>query len=252
MSTSEDRHQSLMVDRSHWRVLRGDQSRQVDRYAIDQLNMSGLVLMENAGRGCVDVLCRQDAVQGVVVICGAGNNGGDGYVIARHLAIRQIPVRCIQIASAEKLPDDARRNLEIARQIRAIDFVDLSRSWSADRFQEALGRIGDQSPNWLVDALLGTGITGKLRPPYDEIVTILNRAPLKCLAVDLPTGLDCDAGPKQETIIRAKLTCTFVAWKAGLMAIGAEPFVGRVHVLDIGVPEEVIAAALAESSAQAS
>ena len=102
--------------------------------------------------------------------------------------------------------------------------------------------------DWLVDALLGTGATGPLRPPFDQAVRNLNQATGNRLAVDMPSGLDCDTGKPSAVTFGAHHTCTFVALKPGLVTEGADRFTGKVHVLDIGVPQELIAEVCQEKS----
>ena len=93
---------------------------------------------------------------------------------------------------------------------------------------------------WIIDALLGTGARGEPRPPLDAVIDQLNAAPAPKLAIDLPSGLDCDTGIAARHTIRATQTCTFVAAKPGFFTPGAEQYVGRLHVLDIGAPRQVI------------
>jgi NAD(P)H-hydrate epimerase len=100
-----------------------------------------------------------------------------------------------------------------------------------------------QGADWIVDALLGTGARGEPRPPLDEVIRRLNRQDARRLAVDLPSGLDCDTGQVADATIRADHTCTFVAAKAGFRAETAREFLGQVHVLDIGVPRRLVEAA---------
>ena len=194
------------------------QSREVDRRAIQQYGMSGLVLMENAGRGTVDVLCRLaesepgGRLRHVAVCCGKGNNAGDGFVIARHLDIRRVEVRVLIWADPAELAGDAAANFHILRQTSVpIDVLDNRHD--AARLAERL--IG---ADWIVDALLGTGAGGEPRPPLDEVIDQLNAAAAKRLAVDLPSGLDCDTGAAARHTIRADATCTFVAMKRGFTA----------------------------------
>ena len=94
--------------------------------------------------------------------------------------------------------------------------------------------------NWIVDALLGTGARGEPRPPLDAVIDQINAAAAKRLAVDLPSGLDCDTGVAARHTIRADETCTFVAMKRGFLSPGADRYTGRVHVLDIGAPRKLV------------
>jgi NAD(P)H-hydrate epimerase len=196
--------------------------------------MSGLVLMENAGRGCVDRLCELGIHGPVVVCCGRGNNAGDGFVIARHLEIRGYSARVLLWSEADDLAGDAAENYRILVK------TDVPIVTLAGRHDPA--RLVDQlrGCDWIVDALLGTGARGDPRPPLDEVIEHLNAAPAKRLAVDLPSGLDCDTGQASRTTFRADHTCTFVASKPGLQTKEALPYVGRVHVLDIGAPRQII------------
>ena len=130
-----------------------EQVRSIDRKAIEDYGMSGLVLMENAGRGCADKLCELGIRGNVVIVCGKGNNGGDGFVIARHLDARGFVVRVVLAAEPGELRGDAAANYAILKQA---DFTIVA----ADRLREELTEA-----DWIVDALLGTGATGDPRQP---------------------------------------------------------------------------------------
>jgi NAD(P)H-hydrate epimerase len=222
------------------------QSREADRRAIEQYGMSGLVLMENAGRGAADVLCRlaADAPGGrmgrVVVCCGKGNNAGDGFVIARHLDIRGHDVRVLVWADPDELTGDAGVNFQILRQ-SGVPIEVFASSNDSTRLDAHLAEAA-----WVVDALLGTGARGEPRPPLDHVIERINAASARRLAVDLPSGLDCDTGVAARHTIRADATCTFVAMKRGFLAPGAEQFTGRVHVLDIGAPRRLVESLVGE------
>ncbi len=214
--------------------------REVDRRAIDEYGMSGLVLMENAGRGCVNTLMRLGCRGLVAVVCGKGNNAGDGFVIARHLDLRRVPVKVVLLGSPADLRGDAAANYAIIARSE-LPIVDLSSRFEAAAFREQLN-----GAEWIVDALLGTGATGSPRWPMDEAIQIMNVASAKRLAVDLPSGLDCDSGEATANTFRADHTCTFVAPKFGFTSAGAAAFLGQVHVLDIGAPRRLIDAVAAE------
>src|SRR6478735_8100683 len=132
--------------------------REVDRRAIAEYGMSGLVLMENAGRGCADVLVQLGCRGPVAIVCGKGNNAGDGFVIARHLDLRGVNVRVILLGAAADLRGDAAANYAI------IDRSGIEISDFSSRFDQAAfdGQLSDA--DWIVDALLGTGSTGAPRP----------------------------------------------------------------------------------------
>lgn len=210
-----------------------EQVREVDRRAIDEYGVSGLVLMENAGRGCTDVLCQEGVSGPVVVCCGRGNNAGDGFVIARHLDLRRIPVRVLLFGDAELLQGDAAANFRIIQR------SDISIVRCSDAEDPAVTSALLEA-DWIVDALLGTGSRGVPRPPLDNVIRLLNATEAKRLAVDLPSGLDCDTGQAGEPTFQADVTCTFVAAKTGFATPAAREFLGRVCVLDIGAPRRLL------------
>jgi NAD(P)H-hydrate epimerase len=216
------------------RALSRAEVREVDRRAIEEYGMSGLVLMENAGRGCADVLCALGCRGPVSVVCGRGNNAGDGFVIARHLDLRGIPVRIISLSEAKDLRGDAAVNYAIIEK-SAIEIVDCSSQFDASRFKNSLG-----DSEWIVDAILGTGASGALRPPWNEAIRVLNGIQAKRLAVDLSSGLDCDTGEPADPTFRADHTCTFVAEKIGFANPAARAYLGKIHVLDIGAPRRLL------------
>ena len=180
------------------------------------------MLMENAGRGCVERMLRDGVPQRVLIACGKGNNAGDGYVIARHLRNAGADV-IVVAAQDESLSGDAGVNQSV--WLASGEAIHPWHDWTQD----------DGPYDWAVDALLGTGASGPLRPPLDEMVMWLNGLSCKRLAVDLPTGLDCDTGELQSPTFRADVTCTFVAAKVGF-ATTPPDVLGQVEVIDIGVP----------------
>jgi NAD(P)H-hydrate epimerase len=215
-------------------VLTREQSRLVDRLAAEEYGFSGLVLMENAGRGVADVLCRLGIAGPVVVCCGKGNNAGDGFVLARHLDLRGHRVRVLLWAGPEELTGDAAANYRILKKTD-VPIEVFGAAHDAPRLAKLLDAAA-----WIVDALLGTGAQGEPRPPLDCVIDQLNAAAAPKLAIDLPSGLDCDTGQPARHTIRAAETCTFVAAKTGFFAPGAASYIGRLHVLDIGVPRKLV------------
>jgi NAD(P)H-hydrate epimerase len=215
-------------------TLSRQQVREVDRRAIEEYGMSGLVLMENAGRGVADAMLAIGVQGPVVVCCGKGNNGGDGLVIARHLGNRAKQVRVLLFANAAELRGDAAANWRVVERA-GIDHAVWDAPFTVDQLLPHLS-----GADWVVDALLGTGATGEANPPISVAIEAINRAGRKVMAVDLPSGLDCDTGTAARNTVVADHTCTFVAVKPGFFASGAERFTGRVHVIDIGVPQRLV------------
>jgi NAD(P)H-hydrate epimerase len=205
--------------------------REVDRRAIEDLGLPGVVLMENAGRGLTEVVARVAPPGPIGIVCGKGNNGGDGFVLARHLALLGRPARVAFAGALDLAPrtGDAGANL-------------LALERSGQRIDEApdgaaLARV---LRAWtdvvlLVDALYGTGLSTPLRDPGLGLVRALDADPRPKLAVDVPSGLDCDTGLPLGAVVRAQRTVTFVREKVGFAA--ARALTGEVEVVSIGCPE---------------
>ncbi len=221
-------------------ILSRAQVREVDRRAIADFGMTGLVLMENAGRNAACLLEGLGVDGRVVICCGKGNNAGDGFVIARHLDNSGFEVRVLLASPSCSFAGDAAENFAIIRR-SGIPIeepsADLRKLWD----QELSSAV------WIVDALLGTGTQGTLREPFLTAIGAINSSGKNVLAVDLPSGLDCDTGEVLGACVRAQHTATFVARKPGFDLRDAENWTGQVHVLDIGVPR-LLLAELIESS----
>jgi NAD(P)H-hydrate epimerase len=210
-----------------------EQCRAIDRRAQEEYGVPSIVLMENAGRGSVDVLLRLASPRRVLVCCGKGNNGGDGFVIARHLDNRRVPVRVLLFAKATELTGDAAINYHIAS--RSGILVRESMPPDTDDLRREL-----TDADWIVDALFGTGLTGPIRSPLDAIVEAINQSARSVLAVDIPSGLDCDTGRPLGPTIRAQHTVTFVAMKIGFENPDSHNWTGEVHIVDIGAPRALM------------
>lgn len=217
-----------------FRVMSREEVRRVDAWAIEEIGVPGVVLMENAGRSCAELAMQKLASVAdpkVCIFCGVGNNGGDGYVIARHLLNAGLPARVVLCGDPAKVQGDARINLDILTRLgHPIAHVDPKSEDSVAQVQ-AFGR----DAGLVVDALFGTGLHGELRPEYRVIIEAINALGLPILAVDIPSGLDCDTGRPLGTVIRAAYTVTFVAVKKGFLASDAVNYTGELHVASIGV-----------------
>ncbi len=214
-------------------TLTRDEAREVDRRALEEYGISGLILMENAGRGCADLLNSLGVSGPVCICCGKGNNAGDGFVIARHLEAQGLAVHVLLLAAPDDLRGDAQANLRILLQAGTPLTVHPADNEIRRELEEA---------EWVVDALLGTGLRGTVRPPLATVIESINGAGRKVLAVDLPSGMDCDSGEPWGSCVRADQTATFVAPKAGFRSPASKAWTGRVHVLPIGVPRALLAA----------
>lgn len=216
------------------RALTREELRELDRRTIGEYGLPSLVLMENAGRACADEAAALLATAGgagpVLVLCGPGNNGGDGFVVARTLENRGLRAEAAFVGGAqrlERLAGDARLQADLWRR--------LGHGVATPEGAAALEPLLAHSA-LVVDALFGTGLDRELRPPFSDAVHAVRRSGRPVLAVDLPSGLDANTGAVLGAAVAASVTVTFVAPKRGL-ALGEGPrHVGRVVVAEIGVP----------------
>lgn len=201
------------------------QVRELDRLAIAQ-GIPGIQLMKRAGQAALELLleCWPQPEQ-VTVYCGTGNNGGDGYVVAALAAQRQIPVRVIQVGDHNQLMGDARRAYEFA----------LAQAVPMTAFQETVM----PSAGVVVDALLGTGLTGVVRAPFQQAIEQVNQSLLPVLAVDIPSGLNSDTGVACGVCINADLTVSFIGLKRGLYTADGPEHCGEIFFDDLDVPAEI-------------
>jgi NAD(P)H-hydrate epimerase len=233
------------------------QIRELDVLAIEHVGIPGVVLMENAGRGIAEFVYDRlvdPAAARVLVLCGGGNNGGDGFVVARHLHNAGVAVTVALAVPPEKLRGDADINFRILERmglglVRAFEAAD-----QAERRPEASrpgapdsGNALDQvraaadAADIIVDALLGTGSQGAPHGVMAELIRIANAATRgRRIAVDIPSGLDADSGAVNEPCFRADATVTMLAPKIGFEVPAARAVVGRVVVVDIGTPRRLI------------
>jgi len=198
------------------RILTAAQMREVDRVTSEERGVPGIVLMENAGARVYELLARRFSPlrqQRIVVLCGKGNNGGDGLVVARHIAVREpkAKLQALLFADPSELQGDAAANY---RMLRGVDFVPVIVT-SFEAWRESLPEL--RSATVIVDALLGTGLSGPVHGLLGEVIRDVNaRFPLaKVVAVDIPSGLPSDSEHPSGESIRADHTVTFTAPKIG-------------------------------------
>lgn len=254
-------------------VLTRAQMRAFDRYAIETCHVPGVVLMENAGRGAADVLSAMiEARRGttrrgdpgtisararafpvrhvrtpgqpatyplearVVVVCGTGNNGGDGFVVARHLYARGAEVEVYLTGKSEKVMGDARINHDAYIDLGG-RFFELPEGSSLGPLHTALARA-----DIVIDAIFGTGLDRPITGHLADVIAVLNDAKSHCVALDIPSGLDADSGAPLGIAVRADETVTFGHLKIGMLTPEGARLSGNVHVVDLGVPDPPILA----------
>lgn len=215
-----------------------DQVRAFDAAAAERYGLPGRVLMENAGASIAACLLAEQPRGPIGVLCGKGNNGGDGLVAARRWDAAGLECRVLLTAEADSLSTDSAANLT-AIEAANIPCRHLANDANAEQLDEAFGWLASGA-EWLVDALLGIGVTGPPRSPLDQLIKAANDANLKRLAIDVPSGLNADTGEAADPTFQADLTCTLAAAKPGLLNTAAEPYVGRLVVGELGVPRGLL------------
>jgi NAD(P)H-hydrate epimerase len=212
-----------------------DEVRAFDALAINQLGVPGAVLMENAGRSCAELITGKLAGKAnarVCLFCGAGNNGGDGFVIARHLLNHDISAVIALCGPREKIKGDAKINFDIVEKLGVrIEEMDLK---NGEEIKSRVNTIADGA-DLIVDAIFGTGLSGELKYEYKRLVEAINGLKRPILAVDIPSGLDCDTGIPLGAAIKANWTVTFAAAKKGFAFETARQYTGEVFIASIGV-----------------
>jgi NAD(P)H-hydrate epimerase len=224
------------------------QIREVDRLATEEFGIPSILLMENAARGVTGVIL--EGLQGLenpsaLVVCGPGNNGGDGLAVARHLANRNVRVAIVLAAAPRTFKGDALTNLTIAQKMDLPIFEAGNSAGAAMAAADAL--LGE--PVLVIDALLGTGLDRPATGVMAELITQMNAIRTRgstMVSIDVPSGLDCDTGePGTDAsgagpVVEADLTVALAGVKAGFLTATAQKHVGELVVVDIGAPRELV------------
>jgi hydroxyethylthiazole kinase-like uncharacterized protein yjeF len=219
------------------RILNAAQMREADRFTIEDIGISSLVLMENAGRQVVAAMeaAYESALDGrVAVLCGRGNNGGDGYVVARTLAQRGIDATVFVVGAVADVRGDARANLDILGRL-AVPVVEVGDEQAWELHFSEIARC-----TLIVDALFGTGLRSPLAGMLETVVADVNGSGIPVVAIDLPSGLSADTPRPIGAAIDAAMTVALAAPKLPLVLPPGEALAGDVVIADIGIPEEVI------------
>ena len=219
------------------RVLNTQQMREADRQTIDEVGLPSIVLMENAGRQAVAAMeasFEELASSHVGVLCGRGNNGGDGFVVARTLAQRGIEATVFLLGSVSDVRGDARTNLEILGRV-GVTVVEIT---DAQEWELHFSEISEC--DLIVDAIVGTGFHGPLTGLLETVVADVNGLGVPVVAIDLPTGVSADSHELTGEAIEASMTVTLAAPKVPLILPPADAYGGDLVIADIGIPASVI------------
>src|SRR5215213_9441535 len=226
-----------MLDSRRMRVLNSSQMREADRRTIEEIGIPSIVLMENAGRqvvAAIEASFEDLAERHVAVLCGRGNNGGDGFVVARTLLHRGIDVSVFVLGVVAEIRGDARINLEILGRL-GLTVVEIAdgQTWEL-HFSEI------SSCDLIVDALFGTGLRTPLQGMLETVVADINGSGIPVVAVDLPSGMSADTADLIGDSIEAAVTVALGAPKLPLVLPPAEMKSGEVVIADIGIPAALI------------
>lgn len=221
------------------RVCTSQQMARIDRATIDA-GTPALGLMERAGQAMAESILdfledldTHGEAPNVLILCGRGNNGGDGLVVARVLAEQELPVAVLMVAGTDRLSPEAQTNFE--RLPETVALVDAEPGERAGLLSELL-----EEADVVVDAVLGTGIELPLRADLADLFRRVNDAGLPCVALDIPSGVGGDDGRVDPVAIAADVTITVAVPKLGLLLPPGRDFTGEIEVVDIGFPEEFI------------
>ncbi|GAB6158432.1 NAD(P)H-hydrate dehydratase [Desulfotomaculum varum] len=219
------------------RIATAEEMKKIDRQAIEQYGIPGVVLMENAGLRVVEVIQEiLSDIKGKVfsILVGKGNNGGDGLVAARHLHNRGGQVKVLLLADPEEFQGDARANLTIWQkmgqpiyQVNQVNGINIL-------------KLALLNTDLIVDALYGTGFRGSVNEKTGRVIELINNSSLPVVAVDIPSGLEADTGRANGPCIRATHTVTFGIPKLGLVVEPGAGYAGQLHVVDISLPKALL------------
>lgn len=207
------------------------QIQRLDDVAINTFGIPSVVLMENAGREVFLEIVRRKSPEQVCVVCGMGNNAGDGFVVARHLLDAGIRVNVLLVGYPDKLKKDALLNYQLARRLR-VPIYAVNKITA--KYRQMLSEA-----DITVDALFGVGLNRALKGVFADIVEEMNSSAKRVIAVDIPSGLDATTGAVHGCCVKAQQTITFSYPKKGFQLKQGPKMIGRVKVVDIGIPQSV-------------
>ncbi len=219
------------------KVATAEQMQELDRKTIEVYRIPGIVLMENAGRGAADLIAATfPDLQNkkVAVVAGKGNNGGDGFVIARYFLNRGISAKVYLLTDPKALRGDAETNFHTFQLMKG-EVIPIPSSKDYQKVRKDLERF-----DILIDGIFGTGLDAEVRGYYREVIDHLNTLQKPIVAIDIPSGLDANTGKPLGAAIRATLTITFGLPKVGHLIAPGVAYVGELKVLDIGIPRKLV------------
>lgn len=213
------------------------QIQRLDSIAINQYKIDSLFLMENAGRSVADEvvsILKNKKIKKIAIICGKGNNGGDGFVAARYLINQGFEVKNFLLGKVKEITSDSRANLDMLLKSnqKILEIPNLKAFNSMEK------NIKDCS--LIIDAIFGVGLKGKVKEPFKTVINFLNRSGKMVVSIDVPSGLDANTGLPLGVCVKADKTISFTLAKKGFFLNQGPDFVGKLKIAGIGIPKSLI------------
>ena len=212
------------------------QMKLLDEKTIQEIGIPGMVLMERAGMAVFTAsmkMIRDEHLEHVIVLCGPGNNGGDGYVVARHMSQAGVPVQVVSTHAPDDLKGDTFRQWQIAHNMGLPVWI-----WRND--SEKLKRCIYEKNTLIIDALFGTGMERPVKDEYALLISFINECPAPVISVDIPSGINAATGQVMNIAVMATETVTFQLPKIGNVSYPGAGFNGSLHIADIGIPKQMV------------
>lgn len=222
-------------------VLTPKEMQKLDSFTINRIGIPGCVLMENAGRGVIEFIIQKYgdvASKSFLVICGKGNNGGDGFVVARYLYNLGAKVTCLILNNAKDIKGDAAINLNILKKITAD--VRASKKLKLQRLTNIKMLQKFKRFDFIIDAIFGTGFSGNLSSFYIKLIDWVNNQAVPVISIDIPSGVNGETGNITDTAIKSDLTITMGFKKTGLLIGKSVDYINDLKLVDISIPKHLI------------
>lgn len=214
------------------KIVTADAMKSIDRYCIDNLEVPSLVLMENAALKVLNNIDMKE--DNFVIVCGKGNNGGDGFAVARHLYVLGKSIDVFLIGTEEGMSEDCKVNYKILKNL-GLKVNKINNVEDVNDFRESIIRS-----RVVIDAIFGTGLRKNVEGIYDLVISIINENSSYVLAVDVPSGFDSNSGKSLGNCVKANKTISFQLYKKGFLNYGADKLTGEIVIEEIGIPQWVV------------
>lgn len=206
--------------------------RSIDKYCIDVLGIPGIVLMENAALKVIKNIPENN--ENFVIVCSSGNNGGDGFAVARHLLNRGNNVEIFSLGSEGNMSADTLVNLNIIRNM-GVKIIEVNNNEDLEILRESIIHC-----EMTIDAIFGTGLSREVEGIYSLAITIINENSKYILSIDVPSGFECNSGKVMGNCIKSNKTVTFELYKKGFLGYDTDSFTGEIVIEGIGIPRSVV------------